>query len=244
MPNKIDFGVDRAPHFPLVLLADETRVAYKEDGTVIFTGFEPDEASRKIFEEAVPTIIPYLPTRATPGAALITIERSRQITEEGWTPEHDDEHDDGQMALAAACFASPILLFERNDRFANQTVYQDPFPWDSCWDKRYTYDGGNVIQAPETRNTKDRIDLLTKAGALIAAEIDRLQRAEIKLPETEVLQSILGLVFENPPEEDVISEWSDERKLEAEKWAGGVHLAASDNDIEVGATPEFLKQYK
>lgn len=31
-------------------------------------------------------------------------ERERQIASEGWTPEHDDAHDDGQMAKAAAVY--------------------------------------------------------------------------------------------------------------------------------------------
>ena len=30
-------------------------------------------------------------------------ERTRQILDEGWTPEHDDAHTDGQLAQAAAC---------------------------------------------------------------------------------------------------------------------------------------------
>jgi len=37
------------------------------------------------------------------GVALIAAERRRQIEAEGWTPEHDDEHTRGQIALAAAC---------------------------------------------------------------------------------------------------------------------------------------------
>ena len=32
-------------------------------------------------------------------------ERIRQIEAEGWTPDHDDEHDKGELAAAAACYA-------------------------------------------------------------------------------------------------------------------------------------------
>jgi hypothetical protein len=33
-------------------------------------------------------------------------ERRRQVDNEGWTPEHDDEHAGGQMAAAAGCYAA------------------------------------------------------------------------------------------------------------------------------------------
>jgi hypothetical protein len=38
---------------------------------------------------------------ATPGLSLIAAERQRQIEAEGWTSEHDDEHVNGEIALAA-----------------------------------------------------------------------------------------------------------------------------------------------
>lgn len=34
----------------------------------------------------------------------IAAERRRQIEAEGWSPEHDDTHDDGELALAAQCY--------------------------------------------------------------------------------------------------------------------------------------------
>ena len=37
--------------------------------------------------------------------ADIAQERVRQIEAEGWTPSHDDQHTDRQMARAAACYA-------------------------------------------------------------------------------------------------------------------------------------------
>lgn len=36
----------------------------------------------------------------------IAAERTRQIEREGYTPEHDDTHDGGELALAAACYAA------------------------------------------------------------------------------------------------------------------------------------------
>jgi glucose/arabinose dehydrogenase len=39
------------------------------------------------------------------GVGLIAAERQRQVSQEGWTPEHDDTHTDGSLAGAAACLA-------------------------------------------------------------------------------------------------------------------------------------------
>ena len=82
------------------------------------------------------------------GAELIAAERLRHTEVEGWTPEHDDEHTDGELASAAAAYIFP----DGHDHF---------WPWDESWWKP----------------SDDPIRNLAKAGALIAAEIDRLQRA-------------------------------------------------------------------
>jgi hypothetical protein len=120
------------------------------------------------------------------GIELITVERFRQIHKEGFTAEHDDEHTEGELARAAACYASPVRIFERYDH-AMGINFVDPWPvgWDECWDKRGAYgenragqpsEGSNAIPDPATYSMEERIDLLVKAGALIAAEIDRLLR--------------------------------------------------------------------
>lgn len=95
------------------------------------------------------------------GAQRIADERQRQIEKEGWSPEHDDEHDEGQLAWAAACYAAPEAIFGMHGR-----ATFDPWPWPAD-DKR---PGPNFTPA-------ERIRELEKAGALIAAEIDRLLRA-------------------------------------------------------------------
>lgn len=111
---------------------------------------------------------------ATTGAVLIAAERERQITGEGWTAEHDDSHEAGELALAACCYAMPVQLFRRDERpLAHaMVVFHDPWPWDDNWDKRKG--GGNKPRL--ARSVEERIDWLVKAGALLAAEIDRLQR--------------------------------------------------------------------
>jgi hypothetical protein len=86
---------------------------------------------------------------------LISDERSRQLVQEGWTAEHDDSHDDGELAIAAACYALPAL---RRYSISNRRKSPDMWPWEDRWWK-----------------PGDRIRELVKAAALIAAEIDRLQ---------------------------------------------------------------------
>ncbi len=43
--------------------------------------------------------------RPTQAAADVLAERHRQVEAKGWTPEHDDEHDGGQLAAAASAYA-------------------------------------------------------------------------------------------------------------------------------------------
>jgi hypothetical protein len=109
------------------------------------------------------------------GVELIAAERQRQIEVEGWTAEDDATHDAGQLAMAAACYAAPIKIYAPVN-YANSILYADPWPFEYQWDKRFGYghDEGNVLPDPTTYSSDERIDLLVKAGALIAAEIDRL----------------------------------------------------------------------
>lgn len=83
-------------------------------------------------------------------------ERLRQITQEGWSAEHDDAHDKGEMAAAAATYALHGL---RGGFFGRWRATM--WPWGSEWWK-----------------PKDRRRNLVRAGALILAEIERLDRAE------------------------------------------------------------------
>lgn len=97
------------------------------------------------------------------GVELIAEERQRQIEKEGWTPEHDAEHTDESLSKAAACYAMPS-----NERTKYQSFHSQygNFPrwWPFSWDLKFW--------KPTPDN---RIKELVKAGALIAAEIDRLQ---------------------------------------------------------------------
>lgn len=98
------------------------------------------------------------------GIELIAKERERQVSEEGWTPEHDAEHREGELALAGAIYAWP----------APRPIHiKKAWPWDFQWWKPTIPTNGAESNKDEWRDA--RIRDLVKAGALIAAEIDRLQ---------------------------------------------------------------------
>ena len=118
------------------------------------------------------------------GIKLITAERKRQIEKEGWSLEHDlEEHSEGDLALAAICYATPVRIFEQVNH-TQGVNFVDPWPFDGMWDKRFCYGerrenpGHGRPPDPQTYTKEERIDLLVKAGALIAAEIDRLNGQE------------------------------------------------------------------
>lgn len=104
---------------------------------------------------AAPGLYRIAPDETSPtGAELIAAERRRQIEVEGWAPEHDDQHEDGDIVAAAIAYAHAENSRELDARLTW-------WPWDAEWWKP----------------SDDPIRNLVKAGALIAAEIDRRQRA-------------------------------------------------------------------
>lgn len=106
----------------------------------------------------------------TTGVELIAQERRRQIEKEGWSADHDSEHKDQSLAIAASIYAMPKS--ERRMKSVPNVLTERGFievpkkwPWHIEWWK------------PTPTN---RIKELTKAGALIAAEIDRLLKEREK----------------------------------------------------------------
>lgn len=103
------------------------------------------------------------------GVALIATERRRQVVEEGWDAEHDDDHADGSLALAAAAYAVPESrrVMEIHKHGMSLKLHLVTLFWPRGWSARWWKPTPN-----------ERIRELVKAGALIAAEIDRLLRRE------------------------------------------------------------------
>ncbi|AWK98658.1 hypothetical protein C6Y50_01385 [Stutzerimonas stutzeri] len=92
-------------------------------------------------------------------AADVLAERRRQIEAEGWTPEHDDAHNAAELSDAAACYA----LWAGGLNPGNWSQF---WPWGHSW-----------LKHSEPRR------MLVKAGALILAEIERLDRLQTGSPE-------------------------------------------------------------
>lgn len=88
---------------------------------------------------------------------LITIERLRQVQAEGWSAEHDDGHDDGELARAAACYA-----LSASAASGYEATIAELWPWSPDWFKP-----GSTIRE------------LEKSGALVVAELERLERKAI-----------------------------------------------------------------
>lgn len=101
----------------------------------------------------------------------IARERERQMAAEGWTTAHDDEHVDSALAKAAACYAYYAAIpavtrevdtypFPSKRHPTDVVIVRRAWPWSWQWWK-----------------PKDPRRDLIRAGALIVAEIERLDRA-------------------------------------------------------------------
>lgn len=92
-------------------------------------------------------------SQSTTRAAIdVLAERQRQSSVEGWTPEHDEMHSHGEIARAAACYALYNTL-------PTPTIW----PWES----------------DRWKPTEDHRRNLVRAGALILAEIERIDRVNV-----------------------------------------------------------------
>ena len=123
-----------------------------------------DEANQSDPPGIVRVDRPVRPWVLSRAADDVIAERVRQVSGEGWTPEHDDQHSDGSMALAAACYASNAATWASKGTAQLREKYpllslSFRWPWALEWWK------------PKSQ----RRDLV-RAAALIIAEIERLDR--------------------------------------------------------------------
>lgn len=96
------------------------------------------------------------------GAEQIAAERERQVSEEGYTAEHDEGHAK-ELSRAAQCYVGMAIRQQNGDPTVDPLVVPVMWPWhDSYW-----------------HPTKEPTGNLVKAGALIAAAIDSL-RADVE----------------------------------------------------------------
>jgi|GEM_PF-1910844 len=93
----------------------------------------------------------------------LVIERLRQIRDEGFSEKHDDQHVQGELAIAAACYAEEAFCQLREpDRLPEiSQIVPAHWPWEPNWWK------------PSLDARKN----LVKAGALTLAAIGVIDRA-------------------------------------------------------------------
>lgn len=94
------------------------------------------------------------------GVHLIMQERFRQVSQEKYNKQHDVKHVNGELANAGALYAMTSDQIDFMNHHWGNDMYLTLWPFDL----------ESLKFTPE-----NRIKQLTKAGALIAAEIDRLQ---------------------------------------------------------------------
>ncbi len=110
--------------------------------------------------EAALALSPICPTSGVSGVDLIASERRRQIEHHGFNAGHDDCHENEELACAAAWYAMPH--WARKDADDKRLIL-----WPDGWGEW------------QKSRSDERVRDLEKAGALIAAEIERLKRLEI-----------------------------------------------------------------
>jgi hypothetical protein len=139
------------------------------------------------------------------GIERIATERKRQVEEEGFDMQHDSEMPLGNMARAAVCYAIPEKFRQLSvkDGETRIPLFDAIWPWTMvCWKP-----------APD-----NRIRELEKAGALIAAEIDRLsctpmtRDKTMSIDKTATYETVHWLVTYHGDDEDE-NYWTVEEKV-------------------------------
>lgn len=90
----------------------------------------------------------------------VIAERYRQIHDERFDADHDDKYEQEEMNLAAIVYGMPELI--RNFKLGGIPLWKTFWPWDESWFK-----------------PKNRKRDLTKAAALLIAEIERIDRRNL-----------------------------------------------------------------
>lgn len=94
------------------------------------------------------------------GAVRIAAERHRHVTAEGYGPEGDDRYTHDELLLAAAAYLGTACNHDDSE-IEKRTFAAGLWPWHARFFK-----------------PQGRVRDLERAGALIAAELDRMNRAE------------------------------------------------------------------
>lgn len=104
----------------------------------------------------------------------VLIERNRQVAVEGWTPQHDDEHDPGTLAAAGSAYAlaaaDRLCPYSQGDGGFDASAHgglHDELPpmWPDEWGMKWW--------KPDTPRR-----MLVEAAALMLSEIEKIDRKE------------------------------------------------------------------
>lgn len=168
--KRIDIGIDEYTWLPIEKACPEGKYVLHSDYLALLDDLEAAEHTAAVDHEAACSLveeneevkrkltaaekrIAELEARTLSQAATdVLAEHRRQITAEGWTPEHDDKYRHSEMLWAACCYVLNTI----------QKYNRVPFDWpwrDEWW-----------------KPTNQRRDLV-KANALLLAEIERIDRA-------------------------------------------------------------------
>lgn len=135
------------------------------------------------------------------GIELITEERERQITAEGYTPKHDDAHGNQELQRAAESYLLSAKMTLTGFRSFRPP---DMWPWEKEWWK-----------------PSEPIRDLTKAGALWLAEIDRQKRLGACGYFPTIIKNLKNRVKECAAEIDRLNQPTTEASNRA-AWVAGV----------------------
>jgi hypothetical protein len=109
------------------------------------------------------------------GAYLILDERKRQIKEEGYDKEHDRQHRWTALVKAATAYCSTALTTKDNPLSITR--------WPSEWER-------------ESFKPINPLHDMIRAGALIAAAIDRLVDTMDEYDQKEIMQELMNKTYE------------------------------------------------
>jgi len=171
---EIDEGAMQAPSLAIPAVhragADGDRATWSTRQWAEYVGGWEDKASQVCFGSWMAVHAMLLQFQAmtvrelaaggTAAALDVLKERRRQVEDEDWTMDQDDAHENGELAEAAMCYADPAAHC--------QLGIPQQWPWVGEWWK-----------------PRDRRRNLVRAGALIIAEIERVDRAETAPPQEE-----------------------------------------------------------
>lgn len=156
---------DPGPQYDPVDVRNLYSATYPEITSAAIEG--PDKDGDKVvytFRRAVGTKgskeVAHINGYAPKAAGDVLFERKRQIEAEGWTPQHDDAHDPGELACAGASYAlhAGCVLSPHDGVGFDYAPPMWPTNWAEWW------------------KPKDPRSNLVRAAALIIAEIERMDR--------------------------------------------------------------------